>query len=82
MTIFGEESLLVREYERRLEQVKDSAETALSYKWLILAATQGDRVLRCPGEVEVSEEEEEAIHELFRKARAAKLAAQAQKAVN
>jgi len=72
-----DEAMLIGEYEKRLAQVAASPAAALLFKWAILAAIQGDRTFRTPGEPaqEITEEEEERIHEEFRKARAARRAA-------
>lgn len=82
MKTFQEENLLVAEYERRLDQMVGAPEMSLTYKWLILATVEGDRELHTPGEIQISDAEEEALHEIFRKAREARRAAQQQKGAN
>jgi hypothetical protein len=82
MATFQSEELLIKEYERRLQQSAGSLETTITYKWIMVATIQGDRELHTPGEIEVSEEEQEALHEIFRKAREARKAAQLQKGAN
>lgn len=82
MKSIQDESLLVGEYERRLACMAGAPEMQLTYKWLLVAVSQGDRELHTPGEPQVSDEEEAAIHEMFQKAREARRAAQIEKGAN